>query len=122
MKKILIIEDEKLFLEAIETTFQIEKFNVFTATNGIDGLRIARIEMPDIILLDIVLPGIDGLQILEELKKNEKTKHIKVIILTNFPDSEKIEKAVVSGGHDYLVKADWQIQDIVKKVKEKLGI
>lgn len=122
MKKILIVEDEEAILEILETKFKLEKFETLRAKDGQEGLKIALQEKPDLILLDIIMPKMDGLTVLEKLKADEVGKNIPVIILTNLSDDQKVEEAVSAGKYEYLIKSDWKIEDVVKEVKNKLGI
>jgi DNA-binding response OmpR family regulator len=119
--KILVIEDEKPLLNALSAKLQMEGFEIIEAENGKDGLKSALREKPDLILLDIILPKMDGITVLENLRKDSWGKKAKVIILTNLSDWSNTSKAVNLNVHDYLVKSDWQIKDVVKKVKNKLG-
>ncbi len=121
MKKILIVEDERSLSAALEQKFQSEGYSVLIAKNGEEGLKTALKEHPDVTLLDIVMPKMDGIEMLEELRKDEWGSGAMVIMLTNLSDAEKIDVVTKYDVHDYLVKADWKIEDLLKKVKEKLG-
>ena len=117
-KKILVVEDEAPLSKALKDKFTKEGFDVLTAENGQIGLDISLKEFPDMILLDIAMPVMDGLQMLKLLKGDEKGKDLKVIILTNYGDMDKFMEAKDLGANDYLVKADWGMADIVEKVKK----
>lgn len=119
-KKILVIEDEKPLINALSAKLQNEGFQVVEANDGKTGLKAALKHKPDLILLDIILPKMDGIGILENLRENAWGKSAKVIILTNLSDWDSTKKAVNLNVHDYLVKSDWNIKDVVKKVKSKL--
>ena len=119
-KKILIIEDEITLQKALTEYLKEEKFEVVSALDGEEGLVLVEAQMPDLILLDIILPKIDGFKVLEEIKKNEKTKNIPVILLTNLESAEDIQKAFEKGATTYLVKSDYKLEDVVKKIKETL--
>jgi len=121
-KKILIIEDEETLNKSIADFVVAEKFEVINSLDGESGLEMARKELPDLILLDIVLPKKDGYEVLDELKKDEKTKDIPVILLTNLESQEDIVKAFEKGATTYLVKSDYKLQDVVKKIKAALGM
>lgn len=121
-KTILIIEDERSLSHVLKERLDNEKFGVFEVNNGEDGIKIALEEHPDLILLDILMPGIDGIGVLKNLSEDDWGKNAKVIILTNASDNEKITQAIEYGSYDYLIKADWKLEDIVLKVKEKLGV
>lgn len=120
-KKILIVDDEKDPRSALATAFRNEGFEVFEAGDGEEGLQLVLKEKPDLILLDIIMPKINGLEVLERIKGDESTKHIKVILLTVLEDMESVSRAIEHGGQDYFVKTNWKLQDIVDKVKEKLA-
>lgn len=121
-KKILIIEDEMVLAKALVNKFSKEGFNIATARNGEEGLEMALKQKPDLILLDIIMPKMDGLTMLEQLRKDEWGKNVKVILLTNLSDEEKLARALQEGVHDYLVKSDWKIEDVVEVVKDKLDM
>lgn len=95
-------------------------FVCLPARNGKEGLEIARKNQANIILLDIVMPVMDGLSFLQKMKADKKIKVIPVIILTNLSDESKVEESQQKGATDYLVKSDWKIEDVVKIVKERL--
>lgn len=76
---------------------------------------------PDLILLDIVMPKMDGMTMLAQLREDEWGKTARVITLTNLSDTEKVAEAIEHGSYEYLVKSDWKIEDVVAKVREKLG-
>lgn len=121
MKKILVVEDEKELLEIISSQLREAGFEVATAVDGMAGLDEALRLHPDLILLDIVMPRMDGLTMLAKLRKDAWGVGAKVILLTNLSDNEKVAEAMANGSYDYLVKADWNIHDVVKMVKEKMG-
>lgn len=121
-KKILIIEDEAALQKALTEFLTAENFEVVGAWDGEKGLELAEKENPDIVLLDIILPKKDGYEVLTELKKNEQTKNIPVILLTNLESPEDIEKAFARGASTYLVKSDYKLEDIARKIKETLKI
>lgn len=120
-KKILIVEDEKSLREALSTRLSAEKFQILEAVNGEEGLAMALREHPDLILLDLMMPVMDGVAMAKSLKKDEWGKTVKIIILTNLSDNFKVQEALKEGVYDYLIKTDWKLEDIVKKVKEKIG-
>ena len=121
-KKILIVDDEEMILEPLSEKFNDEGFEVATAADGEEGLAKALEIIPDLILLDVVMPKMNGLEMLAKLRKEEKGKNIQVIVFTNVNETEKIEEAVADGASEYLVKVDWSLEDLVKKVKNKLGV
>jgi len=121
-KKILIVEDDKSLRTLMEEVLKKEEFNVLTEEDGMKGLKTAREELPDLILLDLEMPGMKGLEVLKELRNYEKTRNIKVIILTNIADVSSIEEAMGGAVFTYLTKSDWELEDIVKKVREALSM
>jgi len=120
-KTILIVDDERSLREAIVEKFSREGFKVVEAKNGEEGIKVAFSEKPDIILLDIIMPVMDGMSMLKKLREDAWGKDVKVIMLTNLSDTEKIAEAVAQGSFGYFVKADWKIEDLVTKVREQLG-
>jgi len=121
-KKILIVEDDELLIKILAKEFQSAGFEILLATNGLEGLQQALSESPDLILLDIIMPQMDGLTMLRKLRQDKKGKEIPVIVLTNLSDAETIDESLKIGSYDFLVKANWGLPDIVAKVKRKLGV
>lgn len=120
MAKILFIEDEATLQKTIGDALRKEGYEVISALDGETGLRLAQKEIPDLILLDLILPKMHGLVLLEELRKDERTKDIPVIVLTNIEDSQGIEKAITLGAKAYLVKANYTLDEVIKKIKAAL--
>lgn len=120
MQTILIVEDEPTLQKALCIALEQEGYEVKSALEGEIGLKLARESKPNLILLDLILPKMDGFEILAELKKDELTKEIPVIILTNLESSQDIEKALVLGAKTYLVKANYDLKNIIQKVKENI--
>lgn len=119
-KKILIVEDEVSLLNALALKFSQEDMIVSEAYDGEEGIEKAKKEKPDIILLDIIMPKMDGMTMLKKLRDAEWGRKIPVIILTNLAEAEKVSEAAEEGVYDFLVKTNWHINDVVEKVKEKL--
>lgn len=120
-QKILIIEDEQSLLKALQSKFEREDFVVIVARDGEEGLEKSFSEHPDLILLDIIMPKMDGLIMLERLRRDDWGKTVPVIMLTNLSDESKVTEAIQRGSFDYLVKSDWNINDVVDKVKNRLA-
>lgn len=120
--KVLIVEDDKFLSELISTKLDKEGFSISLAGDGEAGLKKAEEFRPDIILLDIMLPGMDGFEVLEKLKASTDAslKSIPVIILSNFGQESKVERGLQLGAVDYLVKANFTTGEIVAKIKEVL--
>ena len=121
-KKILIVEDDEMIGSMYQTKLKQDDFNVFLAVNGIEGLELAKKEKPDLILLDIIMPQLDGFSVLEQLKDKESTKDIPVVMLTNLGTEEDVKKGSVLGAVDYLVKANLTPSQVSDKIKEILKI
>ena len=121
MKKILFIEDESALQKVFSDVLGAEGYQVISALDGEIGLRLVRSEKPDLILLDLIIPKIPGLDVLKELKKDQALKDIPVIILTNIEDVKSIETALELGATTYLVKANYDLDDIIEKVKKAIG-
>ncbi|PLX28365.1 response regulator [Candidatus Parcubacteria bacterium] len=121
-KIILVVEDEPSLVKAMSDKFDKEGFSVLLAHDGKKGLELALEHHPDILLLDIMMPKMGGIPMLEELRKDDWGKGVPVIVLTNLADTQTVSDVAERGVHDYLVKSDWKLEDIVEKVKEKLGM
>ncbi len=122
MKKILVVEDELAYLKLLNSQLTEKGYTVIEAINGKIGLEKAKKENPDLILLDIRMPVMDGMAMLDELRKEEAGKQTKVIMLTNLePDDKIIGKVVDDQPSYYFVKSDIQFNDLLEKIKELLG-
>ncbi|HOE64002.1 MAG TPA: response regulator [Candidatus Sumerlaeota bacterium] len=114
-KKILAIDDENDVLLIIKTALLGEGYDVITASNGYDGLALAEDQQPDLILLDLRMPEMDGMEVLQQLRNNEKTENLAVIILTGISDKKKIREALDKGITYYIVKP-FECQDLISKI------
>lgn len=121
MKKILLIEDEAALQETLGRVLKKEGYEVVAALDGEIGLKLAKSQKLDLILLDLILPKIDGFELLGKLKENSETKDIPIIILTNLERMEDVGKAMELGAKTYLVKANYTLKEVVEKVKKALG-
>ncbi|MBI4713615.1 response regulator [Candidatus Uhrbacteria bacterium] len=119
-KILLIVEDDAPLRRALQIVLAREGFEILEARDGKEGLELAFEKHPDMILLDIIMPVMDGITMLQKLRADDWGKEAKVIILTNLSDSEKVVEALQAGVHDFLVKTDWTINEVVEKVKDKL--
>lgn len=120
-RSLLIVEDEDAIRKAIVIKFQKEGFKVLEAKNGEEGLDVFIKERPEIILLDLVMPVMDGIEMLKKLRLCEGGKDVPVIIFTNLSEAEKTAEGLEFGVRDYLVKSDWKLEDVVQIVRNKLG-
>ena len=118
--KVLLIEDEKEVLELYNLKLTLDEYDVITAENGSEGLEKSFKENPDLIFLDIKMPGMDGFEVLKKLRSDDRTKHIPVIILSNFDEQDMIEKGLTLGANEYLIKSQFSPEDISTKVKDFL--
>ncbi len=117
-KKILIIEDEEFLVDMYKMKFESEGYEVMVAYNGEDGIRIAQEKKPDLILLDIVMPKMDGFQVLKKLKGNEMTKDIKVYVLSNLGQNGEIDQGFTDGADGYMIKAELTPSQLVENLKK----
>ncbi len=122
MKKIILLEDEEILLKALSIQLLSAGFDVLTASNGEAGLALIKKEKPDLVLLDILMPKMDGFQVLAELKKDKELKHIPVIVLSNQGQDEEKEKGLKLGAIDYYVKSSTDLTDLTKKVQKVLNV
>ena len=123
-KKILIIEDEAALLQVLNDKLKREKFTVYTAKDGVEGLKASLKYNPDIILLDIVMPVMDGVTMLKKLRDNPKTEQTPVIIISNLSEIERITEILQAkkGVIEHLVKSHWSMEGLISKIKDTLKI
>lgn len=120
----MIVEDEKPLINALSIKLKDEGFKVFQAGNGEEGLKVGYENKPDLVLLDLKMPHMDGVSFMQQIRSREEEwgKKVKVIILTNLrPDETIINGLAGMDPSYYLIKAEWTIAEIVLKVKEVLG-
>ena len=120
-KKILFIEDESALQKAVTQVLSEEGYQVLSALDGEIGLKLAQKELPNLVLLDLILPKKDGFEVLTELKQGQETKQIPIIILTNLEGGEDVERALSLGATTYLVKTNYRLEEVVEKIKQALG-
>ena len=116
--KILIIEDDSLMSRMYQKIFTFQKYDVEVAADGEEGLAKVQQTHPTVILLDVMMPKMNGLQVLEKLKENPDTKGIPVIMLTNLAGQQDAETALSKGAVKYIVKSDYEPQEVADIVKE----
>ncbi len=117
MPKILIIEDDKFLRELIVKKLIKEGYNISEAVDGEEGIKKVKEEHPDLVLLDLILPGIDGFEVLSKMKEDADLVSIPVIILSNLGQKEDVEKGLKLGAVDYLIKAHFTPGEIIDKIK-----
>lgn len=118
--KILLIEDEEMLANMYEVKFKNEGYDLVKAMDGSQGLEMAKSVMPDFILLDIIMPKMDGFSVLKTLKEDAVTKNIPVMLLTNLGQDEDVERGKQLGAVGYLVKANITPSEVVASVKREL--
>lgn len=122
--KVLIVEDEEIICKTYADELSDSGFNVLVAGNGKEGLELALHEKPDIILLDILMPVMDGLSMMDQLRKDETYgKKVPIILLTNLSaGEEKIMQSIIKNEPAYyLIKSDWTLSQVIEKIKERLS-
>ncbi len=120
--KVVLVEDEKMLADMYSTKFAMEGFDVHTAYDGAAGLAMAKEVVPDIILLDVIMPKLDGFAVLKELKADAGVKDVPVMLLTNLGQEEDIKKGKELGAVDYFVKANHTPAEVVQKVQSILHL
>jgi len=121
MKKILLVEDDPFLIDIYTSKLEKECFSVKISESGEDCLKKINQEKPDLILLDILLPKIDGWEILKKIKSDKKLKNIKIIILSNLYQKEDIEKGLSLGADKYLIKANYDPKEVIEEIKKILN-
>jgi len=119
-KKILIIEDDRFIAKMYQTKLDLEGYDVEVAENGVTGVEKTKQFMPDLILLDILMPEMDGFAVLEAIRGDDTISFIPVIIMSNLAKQEHIKKAKTLGVKDYIIKSQYTPLDVVKKIKETI--
>lgn len=118
MAKILIVEDDPLIMTLYEKIFVLEGFEVVLAANGEEGLEKAKSVMPTLIILDVMMPKMNGFDLLMRLKKDPQIQNIPVVMLTNLAGTQDAQKALSEGAVKYLIKSEFTPKQVVNLVKE----
>jgi len=121
MKKILFVEDERALQKTMGDLLYGEGYEVVSAYDGETGLKMAKTEKPDLILLDLILPKLHGFDVLKRIKEDPETRDIPLIVLTNLEGLGDVEKALELGATTYLVKANYSLEEVLEKVRKALG-
>ena len=116
-RTVLIVEDDQSLVTLLSRALEANHFKVHLALDAERGFRDAKRQPPSLIILDVMLPGMDGFHCLEKLKSDPATKRIPVIILSNLGQSEEVQQALALGAADYVVKADFTIAQVIDKIK-----
>ena len=120
-KTVLIVEDEQSMQRALKNKLEHSGYTVVTANDGegaVDALRSAK---PDLVLLDLIMPKLDGISVLRQMKADDALRGIPVVILTNLSSGDKVAEAMQLGTFDFLVKANYSLDDVLKTVNDRLG-
>ncbi len=120
-KKILFIEDDEFLQNVYQYEFGNKNITVIMASDGEDGLKKAEKERPDLILLDLILPKMDGFSVLEEIKKDPELKNIPVIVLSNLGQKKDVQTCKKMGAVDYIVKMNSRFSEVVEKINQNLS-
>jgi len=122
-KTILIVEDEKAMLDALSNKFEKEGFQVFKAVNGQEGVDVAFDQKPDLVIMDILMPKLGGLEAAKKIRQDKKWgSDVPILVLTNLNDPESVSEAATYHVYDFLVKTDWGLDDIVQLARDRLFI
>lgn len=119
-KKVLVVEDNEFNAKMLVDKLNASGFVGISAEDGEKGLAAALKEKPDLIILDILMPVMDGIEVLQKLREDPWGKDVKVVVITNLTRDDKLGEAYKYGVSDYLVKANWDMDDVIEKVKSTL--
>ena len=121
MKKVLIVEDEDIIIDLLKKKLIQEGYDVLIAHDGEEGLKFLRETKPDIVLLDIVMPKKSGYEVMEEMRKDPELSKIPIIIISNSGQPVELDKAKDLGAKDWLIKTEFDPQEVAEKVKKQIG-
>jgi DNA-binding response OmpR family regulator len=119
--KVMVIDDEKSLAELLEVNLQFEGFSVTKASSGVEGLNIIENDHPDIIILDVRMPGLDGFEVCQRLKKNDETRHIPVVMVSAYAQEADIQKGLDAGAAAY-IKKPFDVLHVVETIRKILKI
>jgi len=117
----LIVEDEQSMQRALKSKLEHAGYAVHTAVDGEEALASLRGTKPDLVLLDLIMPKVDGISVLRQMKADDGLRSVPVVILTNLSSGDKVAEAMQLGTFDFLVKANYSLDDVLKKVADRLG-
>ncbi|MBU0476608.1 response regulator [Patescibacteria group bacterium] len=120
-KKILVVEDEEIMIDLLERKLSQEGYEVSVAKNGVEGLKKMKEFSPDLVLLDIIMPKMGGLEVMEEKQKDEELKKIPLIVISNSGQPVEIERIKRLGAKDWLIKTEFDPQEVIEKVIKQIG-
>ncbi len=120
-KIVLIVEDEQSMQRALKSKLAHAGYDVRAAADGEEAMAVLTSEVPHLVLLDLIMPKIDGISVLRQMKGEERLRKVPVVILTNLSSGDKVAEAMQLGTFDFLVKANYSLDDVLKKVTERIG-
>jgi CheY-like chemotaxis protein len=120
-KTVLIVEDEPSMQRALKSKLEHGGYDVQAASDGEEAVTILKTVVPDLVLLDLIMPKIDGISVLRQMKEDDRLRPVPVVILTNLSSGDKVAEAMALGTFDFLVKANYSLDDVLKKVTERIG-
>jgi len=120
-KKILIVEDEEILIDLLQRKLTNEGYEILVARDGDEGLKIMQEINPDLVLLDIVMPKMGGFEVMEEMAKDSELKKIPIIVISNSGQPVEIDRAQELGAKDWLIKAEFDPQEVLDKVAKQIG-
>lgn len=118
--KVMVVEDDVFVMDIYRTKLAQEGYEVFSASDGKEAMEKMKSNKPDLILLDILMPNMNGMEVLQKMKDSEDLKNIPVILLTNLSQQEEISKGINLGANDYLIKSHFTPSEVVEKIKNCL--
>lgn len=121
MKRVLIVEDEEIMLDLLQRKLKAHGYEVLVARDGEEGLRLIKAERPDLIIMDLVMPKMDGFMVMEEIQKDEGLKKIPLIVVSNSGQPVELGRVKDLGAKDWLIKTEFNPQELVEKIKNQLG-
>jgi two-component system, OmpR family, alkaline phosphatase synthesis response regulator PhoP len=119
--KVLLVEDDRFLRKAAEATLRKGGLTVLVAADGEEALNIVRADVPDLVLLDLIMPKIQGFEVLRRLKDDPATRHVPVIVLSNLGQDSDVQRAMTAGAAGYLIKSNLSLQELLAKVRSLLG-
>jgi len=120
-KKILMIEDERIIVDLLKRKSEKEGYQVSVGRDGVEGLEKMREDKPELILLDIVMPRMGGLEVMEKMREDDELKDIPIVVISNSGQPIELDRAKKLGAKDWLVKTEFDPQEVIRKVKKQIG-
>jgi DNA-binding NarL/FixJ family response regulator len=121
MKKILLIDDDEVFLKTVKDSLEAKSYEVITAKDGREGLQVTKKEIPDLILVDVLMPNIGGMDFLKIIKADKELKTIPVLIISNFTSMNYVEEGIKLGARGYIIKSDESLKTMIDTIESIIG-